>query len=107
MALNFQLFDPTYQTSNFYSAIAKIEKGWFKDGIYEVFEWARNYALFWTKENIETLKLFFQKDNKYQLLWETELEKWVVLIVWNDDMPLLFLTLLEQAKVSQEVKWIL
>ena len=42
MALNFTLFDPTYQTSNFYSAIAQIEKGGFKVGIYEVFEWAKD-----------------------------------------------------------------
>jgi len=38
MALNFQVFDPTFQTSNFYTAIAQIEKSDFLEGVYPVFD---------------------------------------------------------------------
>ena len=104
MALNFTLFDPTYQTSNFYSAIAQIEKGGFKDGIYEVFEWTKDYAVFTSKENIEILKQFFQKNSSiYQVIWETELDEGGLLIVQVEDISLSLPVLLEQAKVTQEV----
>ncbi len=104
MALNFQLFDSTFQTSNFYLAIAKIEQNSFSDGIYPIFEWSGDYAIFSNSITIDCIKQFFQKNNiEYELMWETELYQWKLIIVHTNNSNLAFPTLLEQARVIQSV----
>lgn len=109
MALNFQVFDPTFQTSNFYTAIAQIEKSDFLEGVYPVFDWSEDYAIFLKNEDSNLLREFLQKSIKeYQFIWEVELEQWTLLIIHpNDNSKISLPILLEQAKVYQDMNNIL